>query len=170
MTKVLSSPRHKACFTHPNGNLLPLVDKSPIFSQLEDLPMGYCHCYTQLKSVPNDHWLLLTVQLSNVFLIIQNRHAPGYKQSLLLCTSDGRHSLLQPADLIVQSGILQPAISFNSEEKEDLEYESFFPGQHSSGSEFCKTSLNWSPDRPYDFMVKATLLLAHRFCICCYDI
>ncbi|MEZ3416208.1 hypothetical protein HP563_14250 [Pantoea dispersa] len=100
----------------------------------------------------------------------KKRHVPCYKQSLVLCTSDGRYSLLQPADLIVQSGILQPAISFNGEEKEDLEYESFFPGQQSSGSEFCQTSLNWSPDRPYDFMVKATLLLAHRFCIGCYDI
>lgn len=132
--------------------------------------MGHCHCYTQLKTVPDDQWLLFTVQLSNVFLIIQNRHVPGYKQPLVLCTSDGRYPLLQPADLIVQSGIRQPAISFNGEEKKDLEYESFFLGQHSSGSEFCKTSFNWSPDRPYDFMVKATLLLAHRICIGCYDI
>ena len=54
-------------------------------------------------------------------LIIQNRHVPGYKQSLLLCTSDGLYSLLQPANLIVQSGIRQPAISYNGEEKEDLE-------------------------------------------------
>lgn len=132
--------------------------------------MGYCHCYNQLKSVPDDQWLLFTIQLADVFLIIQNRHVLGYRKPLVLCTSDGRYPLLQLADLIVQSGIRQPAISLNGEVKENLEYESFFLGQYSSGSEFCKTSFNWSSGRPYDFIVKATPLLAHRLCIGCYDI
>lgn len=68
--------------------------------------MGYCHCFTQLKSVPDDQWLLFTVQLSNVFSIIQNRLVPGHKPPLVLCTCDGRYPLRQPAVLIVQSGIL----------------------------------------------------------------
>lgn len=29
MVKVLSSHRHTACITHPDGDLLPLADKSP---------------------------------------------------------------------------------------------------------------------------------------------
>lgn len=53
MVKVFSSPRRTVRVTHPNGDFLPLTDDPP-FSPLENLPMGYCNCYNQLKSVPDD--------------------------------------------------------------------------------------------------------------------
>ena len=40
--------------------------------------MGYVHSYHQVKSVPNDQWLLLTTMVANVFLLAQRRYAPGF--------------------------------------------------------------------------------------------
>lgn len=132
--------------------------------------MGYIHFYRQLKSVPNDQWLLFTTQVAIVFLLIQNRHVPGHIHPLVLCTHDGKYPLLRPNELLIDGLDGQPAIAFNGEERSEMSYETFYIGQHSSGREFCETTFNWRPTRPYDFMVKATLLVAHRFCPDCYDI
>ena len=132
--------------------------------------MGYVHSYHQVKSVPNDQWLLLTTMVANVFLLAQNRYVPGFLDPMVICTADGKYPLLKPSELLVEGLDCQPAISFNGEERLDASYETFHLGQHSSGCGFCKTTFLWKPCRPYDFMVKATLLIAHRFCPGCYDI
>ena len=61
--------------------------------------MGYVHSYYQVKSVPNDQWLLLTTQVANVFLLTQNRHIPGYLDPMVLCTAEGMANIhcLNPA-------------------------------------------------------------------------
>ncbi|ELS4492819.1 TPA: hypothetical protein QIT95_005617 [Klebsiella michiganensis] len=132
--------------------------------------MGYVHSYHQVKSVPNDQWLLLTTMVANVFLLTQYRFVPGFSDRMVICTADGKYPLLKPSELLVEGLDGQPAISFNGEERLDASYETFHLGQHSSGCGFCKTTFLWKPCRPYDFMVKATLLIAHRFCPGCYDI
>ncbi|MGK3111696.1 hypothetical protein [Candidatus Pantoea formicae] len=132
--------------------------------------MGYVHSYYQVKSVPNGQWLLLTTQVANVFLLTQKRHIPGYLDPMVLCTSDGKYPLLRPSDLLVEGLYGQPAIEFNGEERPDISYETFHLSQNSSGCGFYKTTFLWTPSRPYDSMVKATLLIAHRYCPGCYNI
>lgn len=78
--------------------------------------MGYIHFYRQLKSVPNDQWLLFTTQVAIVFLLIQNRHVPGHIDPLVLCTHDGKYPLFRPNELLIDGFDGQPAIAFNGEE------------------------------------------------------
>ncbi|UYV56935.1 hypothetical protein [Pantoea dispersa] len=55
--------------------------------------MGYVHSYHQVKSVPNDQWLLLTTMVANVFLLAQNRYVPGFltQWSFALLTANIRY-------------------------------------------------------------------------------
>jgi hypothetical protein len=94
--------------------------------------MGYVHSY-QVKSVPNDQWLLLTTMVANVFLLAQNRYLPGFFDPMVICTAYGKYPLLKPSELLVEELDGQPAISFYGEERLDASYETFHLGLHSSG-------------------------------------
>lgn len=126
--------------------------------------MGYTHYFRQLKPVSDQQWGLFTSLVTDVFLLMQNRDLLGL--CIQICDVQGVALLQRSDELFCRTAPgSQNCIAFNGYELLGLDHEAFVLCQHTPRSWFCKTAA-----KPYDFMVKATLILANTCCPDCYDI
>lgn len=163
MVKILLSHRRKARITHPDGDLLPLADKSP-FKQSGGFIHGLCSLISPSEVCTQRPVAAVNNDGRQRLFARSNRYVPSFLDPMVICTADGKYPLLKPSELLVEGLDGQPAISFNGEERQDASIETFHLGQHSSGCGFCKNHIPLGTMPPIRFHGKATLQIAHRLC------
>lgn len=133
--------------------------------------MGYTHYFTQKQDVPMDQWATLKTQLSEVFQKLpahSDSSGGGYAASpLVICDGDGTKLIKTAKDLFkgYEAAAVGNCICFNGDERQghDLGHETFYLSREGQGFNFCKTAR-----KPYDWLVMACILLAHKHCPNCW--
>lgn len=133
--------------------------------------MGYTHYFRQHCSASDAGWAELKAQLRKAFL-----HLPATSSSaggfygahpLEIADSLGEELISDPGELFRLArdvdDFVGEAIIFNGSERAEMDHDTFLLTQQKQAEpslfRFCKTAR-----KPYDWLVVATLILAHNEC------